>query len=524
MSTTAPTAPTSPLCVAEYVRMSTDHQKYSIESQQELIKGYAASHGMTVVRSYMDAGRSGVTLRGRAGLRSLLAEVVSGTAPYKAVLVYDVSRWGRFQDADESAHYEFICRRAGIRIIYCAEQFAADATPMGNVLKSLKRAMAGEYSRELGVKVAAGKVRIGKLGFRIGGPAGFGLRRQLLTDGTVPSMILSERQRKSLQTDRVRLVPGPSEEIALIRQMYLHYIYLRKSERDIALELNADGKSFFGRPWSRNLVRTILSNEKYIGNNVVGRVSSRLYTRQVTKPESQWTRCEGAFEPVVPRHLFEAAEAVRRFNEKVYVTREDLLRGLRIVLKREGCLSSRVINQAPELPSANTVALRFGGLSCAYEAIGYVPPPRYGYHSAQRELARRCDVLVEELLQELRALEVPAWVTGMPNLLIDNRLNMHVMLCRWQQRHAHDGGWRVSYKRNAGVDFVLAARLARDSPTPMDYLLLPQHDLSGLPVFLRASHERLLAPYAYRGMEAAAKKLADSLRRQNSGKALSFRA
>ncbi|MEO6246527.1 MAG: hypothetical protein ABIQ12_13930 [Opitutaceae bacterium] len=27
---------------------------------------------------------------------------------------YDVSRWGRFQDADESGYYEYICKRAGI--------------------------------------------------------------------------------------------------------------------------------------------------------------------------------------------------------------------------------------------------------------------------------------------------------------------------------------------------------------------------------------------------------------------------
>jgi hypothetical protein len=31
------------------------------------------------------------------------------------------SRWGRFQDADESAHYEFLCKSAGIPVHYCAE-------------------------------------------------------------------------------------------------------------------------------------------------------------------------------------------------------------------------------------------------------------------------------------------------------------------------------------------------------------------------------------------------------------------
>jgi hypothetical protein len=32
------------------------------------------------------------------------------------ILVLDVSRWGRFQDIDESAYYEFLCRRAGMQV------------------------------------------------------------------------------------------------------------------------------------------------------------------------------------------------------------------------------------------------------------------------------------------------------------------------------------------------------------------------------------------------------------------------
>ncbi len=58
------------------------------------------------------------------------------------MLVYDVSRWGRFQDCDESAFYEYLCRRAGIRVEYCMEEFRNDGTPISAVLKVLKRVMA----------------------------------------------------------------------------------------------------------------------------------------------------------------------------------------------------------------------------------------------------------------------------------------------------------------------------------------------------------------------------------------------
>src|SRR5690348_8578092 len=96
-----------PMRAAEYVRMSMDNSKYSIANQRAAIREYAADRNMTICRTYSDAGRSGLTLRHRPALAQLLADVVRGEHDYDVILVYDVSRWGRFQDTDESAHYEY---------------------------------------------------------------------------------------------------------------------------------------------------------------------------------------------------------------------------------------------------------------------------------------------------------------------------------------------------------------------------------------------------------------------------------
>ncbi len=109
--------------------MSTKMQNYSIEHQRQAINAYADSHGIDVVRTYADSGKSGLRMAGRDGLQRLIGDVVSGMVNFEVILVYDVSRWGRFQDADESAYYEFICRRAGIAVIYCAELFSDDESP-----------------------------------------------------------------------------------------------------------------------------------------------------------------------------------------------------------------------------------------------------------------------------------------------------------------------------------------------------------------------------------------------------------
>ena len=158
---------------AQYVRMSTEHQQYSTSNQGDKIKEYADKRGIEIVRTYADDGKSGLSIGGRASLQKLIADVESGAADYTLILVYDVSRWGRFQDADESAYYEYICKRRGIHVVYVAEQFENDGSPVSTIVKGVKRAMAGEYSRELSAKVFIGQCRLIELGFRQGGPAGY---------------------------------------------------------------------------------------------------------------------------------------------------------------------------------------------------------------------------------------------------------------------------------------------------------------------------------------------------------------
>ena len=175
---------------AQYIRMSTEHQQYSTENQADVIREYAQRRGFGIVKTYADEGKSGLRIEGRDALRQMITDVESGEPGYEAILVYDVSRWGRFQDSDESAYYEYICKRAGIRVLYCAEQFENDGSPSSTIIKSVKRAMAGEYSRELSSKVFKGQCRLIELGYRQGGPPGFGLRRMLVDMEGKPKGVL----------------------------------------------------------------------------------------------------------------------------------------------------------------------------------------------------------------------------------------------------------------------------------------------------------------------------------------------
>src|SRR5258708_9043305 len=210
--------------VSQYLRMSTEHQRYSLDNQASAIEKYAESHGFSVIQTYSDAARSGVVFQRRECRQQLIQDVVKHDVLYKEILVYDVSRWGRFKDCDEAAYYEFLCKSAGIPVHYCAESFANDNAMPSILLKALKRVMAGEYSRDLGCRVYAGQKRLAQLGYRQGAPSGYGLRRLPVGADRNPKQNFRTREPQSIVTDRVIQVAGSPDEVRCVKGVYQIFV------------------------------------------------------------------------------------------------------------------------------------------------------------------------------------------------------------------------------------------------------------------------------------------------------------
>jgi len=459
--------------------MSTDHQKYSTENQLDAIRKYATARSLTILRVFEDSGRSGLRLDGREALQNLMAEVQSGKADFSAILVYDVSRWGRFQDADEGAYHEYVCSRAGIRVHYCAEQFENDGSIGSNLLKTVKRVMAGEYSRELSVKVFAGQCRLVELGFRQGGSPGYGLRRVLIDEHRNAKSELGPGDRKSLQTDRVVLMPGPPEEVEVVCRMYRMFVEDGLPEQDIASVLNGKGlRTDLGHPWTRATVHQILTNEKYIGNNVYNKVSFKLKQRRVVNPREMWIRADGAYPSIVDQALFDRARAIVDARSRHY-SDEQLLALLRTLLERCGMLSALVIDERDDMPSSSAYRHRFGSLLRAYEMIGHEPDRDYRYIEVNRALRQKHPKIIAEIIAGVVAAGGSAVQDPISELLsINGEFTASVVISRCFETLGGALRWRIRLDVGLVPDMTIAVRMDEMNEAPLDYYVLPSIDMS----------------------------------------------
>ncbi|MEM5404857.1 recombinase family protein [Paraburkholderia unamae] len=463
---------------AAYVRMSTEHQQYSTQNQRDRILEYATRRGLQIVRTYADERRSGLSIDGRPALQKLISDVEHRRADFQVILVYDVSRWGR-QDADESAYYEYICRRSGIEVAYCAEQFDNDGSPISTIVKGVKRAMAGEYSRELSAKVFAGQCRLIELGFRQGGCAGYGLRRQLVDQSGVLQRELHRGDRKSLQTERVILVPGPESEIRIVNLIYSWFIDESLSEREIAARLNAmNVRTSFDREWSRSSIREVLTNEKYIGNNVYNRISFKLKRLRVNNPPGIWVRKDGAFQPVISSEVFYTAQGIIRTRARRY-TNDELIDRLRNLYRNRGFLSGVVIDETEGMPSSAVYAYRFGSLIRAYQTVGFTPGRDYQYIEANRFLRQLHPQVAADTERAIADLGgAVARDPGTDVLNVNDEFTVSIAFARCQPHGSGRSHWKVRFDTSLFPDITVAARLNSGNSALLDYYLLPRLDFT----------------------------------------------
>jgi DNA invertase Pin-like site-specific DNA recombinase len=504
------------LRAAQYVRVSTGQQKYTIENQAAAIAAYAARRNISIVDTYSDQ-RSGVRIVRRDGLQRLIRDVQRGRANFDCILVYDVSRWGRFQDVDESAYYEFICRRAGINIHYCADEFENDGSLASIVLKNIKRVAAADFSRQLSKKVFLGQSRVTTLGHWRGGPAGYGLRRMLVAENGKPKMLLKYGQRKNLKTEHVVLVPGLKSEIKIVQQIFNSFANQKKTRTEIAAELNAKGiRNSRGKKWSMLTISNMLKNEIYLGHIIYNRRSQKLGEKQVSNPSDMWIRCDNTFKPIVSPKLFaKAQEVLVELENGRIISDKDLLDELAALLRKKGHLSMKIMQSASELPHWSVYARRFGSVVNAYKRIGFKPKSRYSF----AEIAAKIDTVIRGVAREIiTAMEKRRTnVTFLPELYlltVNRGLTVGMAVARSVANGTGIGSsrrWEVRKLRYRKSDLTLVVRLDSSNTKIKDYFLMPT---ASLPIHrdprIRIS-ARFFGEFGYDDFDSVLKAVTDRL-------------
>ena len=470
-----------------YVRMSTESQDYSTDHQRARIREFAATRDIEIIREYVDDGKSGLDIRRRAGLLSLMKDVQSQNPDFSNILVYDISRWGRFQDIDESAYHEHTCRRVGIKVIYCGERFADDVGPYASLLKSMKRVMAAEYSRDLSDKVFAAQARFIAMGFKQGGHAGYGLRRLALKACGTPRAILEYGESKISATDRVVLVWGPEHEVATVRRVYALYLEQGASEAGIARLLNSEAvPSEFGRPWTQAMINSLLTNVKYCGVLAYNRRSCKLSTRRTCNAADQWVVKPEAIAPIVDAGIFAQVQAERARRTRRY-DRDELVALLQSCHARHGVVNAKIIAADSLMPDPQLLVRTYGSLMSAYKAAGLPDSPKYAFVATKRLLAAARAGLQQEVITlaisaggAIDTLEDPDMI------LINGRLRVLIEIAVPRNPRRGQRNWRIRGSPNA--DFTIAGRMEPITGSIADYFLFSQDDLAQGKIYLKDSN------------------------------------
>lgn len=461
----------------QYLRMSTDHQDLSPDMQDAAIASYAQRNGIQIVDTYLDAGKSGLTLQKRSAMKKLLHDVTSPTCSFSLVLVYDISRWGRFQDTDASAYYEYHCRMHGVDVCYVQEPFANTDSPMHTLLKSIKRTMAAEFSRELAMKTVAAQTAAIRKGFQIGTmpPIGFGRIAVSKSDGS--ERPLGPTEHKAANREHVRWVLGPEGEVETVRMIFDLYANTEISVVDLAKTLQARGLTASnGRPITKWMLYAFLRSEAVIGNFLWGRAASK---KRRTEDDERFRRVDGFAMPIVAQKTFDAVQEKLNRGRIAVFTRTTLLERLKVAIVANPKL--RAIDlKAYGCPCRETYIKEFGSVQAAWAAAGVAYPAHDqigdGSVLAAKVGAQMCNVVAAALVSAGVDCKRHTRADRQgQTLLINGVVVLRVQVIRKKIRHGSTQWALKKIYKGLPFDWVFVVRL-QDDDTPLDSILFSRKD------------------------------------------------
>ncbi len=469
--------------VAYYRHSAEIGQENSVEIQQDNIRAFANKHGLEIIQEFSDRGKSGLNTEGRPAFNELM-DAVRTRDDFKFILVLDVSRWGRFQDTDLSALYKAQCTQHGKQVVYTNIGFVKDDSLIHSLRESIDRYQAAEYSRALSKKVFEGCVKVAQQGYRPGGSPPYAFNRLMLNERKQPDRVLLPGQRKAIQNGRVILVPGNTEHVAVVQEVFVLFVERKLDERQIAGVLNQRGiLSPAGRQWSDASVRHILSNQQYTGAVVYNKTTQRLKSPTRHNPAEQWVIQPGAYDPIVTQQIFQQAQEIfdtrkRRFD------RDEMTRRLKALYDKYQIITSDSVKFDVDAVSPSTYASRFGSFNRAIQQVF-------------SDVLRKAK---DDVFKQIGALA--RFIDEYEDFLVVDRALTVLIQPSVPRQHGYQLCWDFWPDSRATVDLTLGVLLSDDSDRRiLGFLALPRLLFPGTSVRLLCTNESRVEMQAHSGLE-----------------------
>ncbi|HUD06017.1 MAG TPA: recombinase family protein [Candidatus Saccharimonadales bacterium] len=297
--------------LAYYRHSAEDKQENSVENQKEQVENFADKEHIQILEHFRDEGISGLTAN-RPGFQEMFSKWVTNPDSPKVdyILVYDASRFGRFQKMSEVWRLLGLCEERGIRLASVTRGLPRDETTvMDSFIITLDFGMSGEFSKLLSDKVSYGSTKIAQQGFSAGGCAPYGYVRVLLDEQRQRKGILEPGQHKEISNQRVTFEPATNGEAEIVNRIFHEFVNLNRYADEIANSLNEDGvPTAKDRQWNSSGIIKILTNETYMGTRVYNKTWGRLKQKKRAVPSEQWVRCPDAHEALVDADTFHKAQ------------------------------------------------------------------------------------------------------------------------------------------------------------------------------------------------------------------------
>jgi len=272
------------LFCAAYCRCSTNMQDRSISDQEQAIKRFATEHRLKIITWFIDEDCSGTSIDKRNGFQKMKTLVDKGENDFSAILTYDASRWGRFPDPRESIYWEMHFEKKGVEIIYTNDDIENTKSFQSAIVRTIKHAAAGDYSRRLSVLITRAAISLAKEGFWAGGAAPYAYKRAEVDKKKRFLRAFEYGERCYNPDHRVILVLGSDMEVETVNRIFDYFVNREIDLRTIARILNRAGiptpRSKFKRSrqsWPKSVHNRDKTN-KWAYRCLFGIIRNQIYT------------------------------------------------------------------------------------------------------------------------------------------------------------------------------------------------------------------------------------------------------